>query len=78
LGVANGSFRGVKYSGFDGSATTFFTRSIIIAKADFAFTIMTNAASLKGTSDAAEWLTQKIITRQFNLGWWERLMLWGL
>jgi CubicO group peptidase (beta-lactamase class C family) len=76
LGVGNGSFRGTQFSGFDGSATTFFARSIIVPQADFAFTILTNAASPKGTSAAAEWLTQKIIAKQFQLNWWERFMLW--
>ncbi|MCB1754175.1 MAG: beta-lactamase family protein [Gammaproteobacteria bacterium] len=76
LAVMNGSFRGIRFSGFDGSATTFFARSIIVPEADFAFAILANAASAKGTSAAAEWLTKRIIDRQFKLSWWDRLLLW--
>lgn len=43
LGVGNGVLGGKKFSGFDGSAGTFFCRSIIVPGSDFAFTIMMNA-----------------------------------
>lgn len=76
LGVSNGSFRGTRFSGFDGSATTFFARSVILPREDFAFTILTNSASEGGTSAAADWLTRRIIGEQLKLNWWERFLLW--
>jgi CubicO group peptidase (beta-lactamase class C family) len=75
LGVGNGRYRNTRYSGMDGSAGTFFCRSIIVPESDFAFTLMINAASNNGTSAAAEWLTQKILVKQFNLNFWERFLL---
>ncbi len=76
LGVANGSFDSLTFSGFDGSAGTFYCRSIIVPDSDFAFTIMTNAGSSKGTPDAVDWLTRKIVVEKYNLNWWRRFMLW--
>lgn len=75
LGAGNGALLGVRYIGFDGSAGTFFCRSIIIPDADFAFTVMTNAGSGTGTMKAVDWLSQRIIAKQLNLGWWRRLWM---
>ncbi len=68
LGVANGMLAGKRYSVFDGSAGTFFCRSIIVAASDFAFTIMMNAGSGSGSMKAVDWLTMRIAAKQFN--WW--------
>ena len=68
LGVANDTMAGKRYSGFDGSAGTFFCRFIIAPESDFAFTIMTNAGSGAGTMEAVEWLTMRIVKKHFN--WW--------
>lgn len=68
LGVGNGKMAGYKYSGMDGSAGTFFCRAILIPDADFAFTIMTNAGSGNGRMKAVDWITTKMIKKQFN--WW--------
>lgn len=73
LGVANGSMGGKEYSGFDGSAGTFFCRSIIVPQADFAFTILTNAGSGSGSMEAVDWLTFRIVKRHFN--WWWKFWL---
>lgn len=73
LGVANGILGGKRYSGFDGSAGTFFCRSIIIPESDFAFTIMTNAGSGTGTMEAVDRLTMRIIKKHFN--WWWKFWL---
>ena len=74
LGVANGVLGGKRYSGFDGSAGTFFCRSIIVPESDFAFTIMTNAGSGSGSMEAVDWLTQRIVEQHFN--WWWKFWLW--
>ncbi|MEJ2610807.1 MAG: serine hydrolase [Candidatus Thiodiazotropha sp.] len=66
IGVANGSLGGKIFSAFDGSAGTFFCRSLIIPESDLAITIMMNAGS--GTMDAVNWLTMQIVKRHFN--WW--------
>jgi CubicO group peptidase (beta-lactamase class C family) len=73
LGVGNGSMSGYLYSGMDGSLGTFFCRAIIVPDADFAFTIMTNAGSGTGQMKAIDWLTSKIVKKQFNQWWkfWE-------
>jgi CubicO group peptidase (beta-lactamase class C family) len=68
LGVSNGIMLGNQYSGFDGSAGTFFSRSIIAPELDFAFVIMMNAGSDVGTMKAVEWLTMRIVKKYFN--WW--------
>ncbi len=68
LGVANGALGGLRYSGFDGSAGTFYCRSMIVPESDFAITIMTNSGSM----EAADWLTMRIVKKHFNL-WW---MFW--
>lgn len=75
LGVGNGVLFGVQYSGFDGSAGTFFCRSIIIPDSDFAFTVMTNAGSGTATMKAVDWLSQRIVAKQLNLSWWWRLLM---
>jgi D-alanyl-D-alanine carboxypeptidase len=72
MGVSNGKFGGIEYSGMDGSAGTFFCRSMLAADADFAFIIMTNAGSATGRMKAVEWMTYKIAKKYFNL-WW---MFW--
>lgn len=73
LGVANGVLGGKRYSGFDGSAGTFFCRSIIVPESDFAFTIMTNAGSGTGSMEAVDWLTIRIVKEHFN--WWWKFWL---
>lgn len=73
LGVANGVLGGKKFSGFDGSAGTFFCRSIIVPEADFAFTIMTNAGSGTGSMRAVDWLSMRILKQRFN--WWWKFWL---
>ncbi len=75
LGVANGTLGGKRYSGFDGSAGTFFCRSIIVPESDFAFTIMMNAGSGSGSMEAVEWLSRKIVEKEYGLNWWEKLWL---
>jgi D-alanyl-D-alanine carboxypeptidase len=73
LGVTNGVLGGRRYSGFDGSAGTFFCRSIIVPDSDFAFTIMTNAGSGTGSMEAVDWLTMQIVKEHFN--WWWKFWL---
>lgn len=73
LGVANGKLGGKRYSGFDGSAGTFFCRSIIVPESEFAFSIMTNAATATGSMDAVDWLTTRIVKEHFN--WWWKFWL---
>ena len=73
LGVANGVLGGKRYSGFDGSAGTFFCRSIIVPESAFAFTIMTNAGSGTGSMEAVDWLTMRIVKKHFN--WWWKFWL---
>ena len=73
LGVVNGVMGGKRYSGFDGSAGTFFCRSIIVPDSDFAFIIMTNAGSGTGSMDAVDWLTMRIVKVHFN--WWWKFWL---
>lgn len=73
LGVANGTLGGKKFSGFDGSAGTFFCRSIIVPESDFAFTIMANAGSGSGSMDAVDWLAMRIVKRHYN--WWWKFWL---
>lgn len=68
LGVINDKMAGKRYSGFDGSAGTFFTRSIIVPESDFAFIIMTNAGSGTATMDAVDWLSYRLVKKHFN--WW--------
>lgn len=73
LGVINGMLDGKHFSGFDGSAGTFFCRSVIIPESNFAFTIMTNAGSGSGSMAAVDWLTFQIIKKRFN--WWWKFWL---
>lgn len=73
LGVANGVLGGIKFSGIDGTAGTFFCRSIMVPQADFAFTIMTNVGSGSGSVKAVDWLTMQIAKKQFN--WWWKFWL---
>ena len=70
LGVANGVFGGKRFSGCDGSAGTFFCRSIIVPESDFAFTIMTNAGAGLASMAAVDWLTLRIVKQHFNR-WWK-------
>ena len=74
LGVSNGALGGKRYSGFDGSAGTFFCRSIIVPESDFAFTILMNAGSGSGSMESVDWLTQQIVEKHFN--WWWKFWLW--
>jgi CubicO group peptidase (beta-lactamase class C family) len=69
LGVANGTLGGKKISGFDGSAGTFFCRSIIVPDSDFAFSIMMNAGSGSPSMKAVDWLTMRIVKKHFNWRW---------
>jgi len=73
LGIGNGVMNGRRFSGFDGSAGTFFCRSIIAPESNFAFTIMTNAGSDSGISRVVEWLTMKLVKKHFN--WWWKFWL---
>ncbi len=73
LGVVNGVLGGKRYSGFDGSAGTFFCRSIIVPDSDFAFIIMTNAGSGTGSMEAVDWLAMRIVKVYFN--WWWKFWL---
>lgn len=73
LGIVNGALGGKRYSGFDGSAGTFFCRSIIVPESDFAFSIITNAGSGTGTMKSVDWLTMQIVKKQFN--WWWKFWL---
>jgi len=73
LGVANGTLGGKRFSGFDGSAGTFFCRSIIVPESDFAFTIMMNAGSGSGSMNAVDWLTMRIVKKHYN--WWWKFWL---
>ncbi|OAD20199.1 hypothetical protein THIOM_004115, partial [Candidatus Thiomargarita nelsonii] len=73
IGVANGVLGGKSFSGFDGSAGTFFCRSIIVPKSNFAITIMMNAGSGSGTMKAVDRLTMQIIKKHFN--WWWKFWL---
>ncbi len=75
LGAFNGRVLGEPYSGFDGTAGTFFCRSLIFPESDFAFTIMTNAGTAKGTMRGVEWMSRQIAKQAFHLRWWERLVL---
>lgn len=73
LGVANGVFGGKRFSGFDGSAGTFFCRSIIVPEADFAFTIMTNAGAGLASMAAVDWLMMRMVKKHFH--WWWKFWL---
>ena len=73
LGVVNGYINKKPFSGFDGSAGTFFARSIIMPNDDFAFTILMNAGSGTGSMKSVDWLTLQIIKKHFN--WWWKLWL---
>ena len=69
IGVGNGVMSGIKFSGLDGSAGTFYCRSIIVPESDFAFTIMMNAGSGTASMKAVEWLTMQIVKRYYNWQW---------
>lgn len=73
LGVANGSLGGMKYSAFDGTAGTFFCRSIIVPESDLAITIMMNAGSGTGSMEVVDWITMSIVKKHFN--WWWKFWL---
>jgi len=73
LGVANGTLGGKKFSAFDGSAGTFFCRSIIVPELNFAITIMMNAGSGSGTMKAVDSLTMQTVKKHFN--WWWKFWL---
>ncbi len=73
LGVANGVLSGKKFSAFDGSAGTFFCRSIIVPESNFAISIMMNAGSGSGTMKAVDWLTMQIVKEHFS--WWWKFWL---
>jgi CubicO group peptidase (beta-lactamase class C family) len=73
FGVANSKLGGYKYAGFDGSAGTFFCRSIIVPDSDFAFTVMMNEGSGTGTMKAVDWITMEIVKKHYN--WWWKFWL---
>ena len=73
LGIANGVMGGHRFSGFDGSAGTFFCRSIIVPEADFAFCILMNAGSGSPAMPAVDWLTMRLVKQHFN--WWWKFWL---
>lgn len=69
LGIGNSSYLGKTMSGFDGSAGTFYCRSLIIPDSDIALTIMTNATDGEAPLEkTAEWISSKIGKRYYN--WW--------
>jgi len=73
IGVFNGKMFGYNFSGLDGSAGTFFCRAILVPESDFAFTIMTNAGSGTAEMKAVDWITLKIVKKQYN--WWWKFWL---
>ncbi|MDQ2078478.1 serine hydrolase [Marinimicrobium sp. ABcell2] len=73
LGMANGVLGGKRFSGFDGSAGTFFCRFIIVPESNFAFTIMTNEGTASGAVKAVDWLTMWIAKKHFK--WWWKFWL---
>jgi len=48
--------------------------NIIVPESDFAFTIMTNAGTSTGSMAAVDWLTKRIVEKQFN--WWWKFWIW--
>jgi len=68
LGTGNGTLGGLTISGTDGSTGTFFCRSLIFPEADFALIIMTNAGNGTGRMKSVEYLTKRLLKKQFN--WW--------
>ena len=68
LGVYNGRYGRRKYSGFDGSAGTFFCRSIIVPESDIAISIMMNACPANMSTKAIDRLTLQVAKK--NYGWW--------
>jgi len=68
IGVGNAKMSGLSISGLDGSAGTFYCRAILVPKSDFAFTIMTNAGTSEAEMKAINWITKKILKRQYK--WW--------
>lgn len=73
LGVVNSTMGTKRYSGFDGSAGTFFCRSILVPESNFAFTIMMNAGSGNSSMKAISWITMSIVKNYFN--WWWKFWL---
>lgn len=69
IGVGNSVFYKRRITGFDGTAGTFYCRSIIVPSDNLAFTIMTNAGSQK----AVDWVTGKVVKMYY--GWWWKLWL---
>jgi CubicO group peptidase (beta-lactamase class C family) len=67
-GVYNDQMLGHTYAGMDGSAGTFFCRSIIIPDSDLAIVIMINS----GSQAAVEWITMQIAKAHYQW-WW---MVW--
>lgn len=78
IGVANGSLAGLKFSGFDGSAGTFFCRSVLVPEQDFAFTVMMNAGSGSANMPAVDWIAKKIGLQCLQLNWVQKLGLYFL
>jgi len=73
LGIANGTLGSRRFSVFDGSAGTFFCRSIIFPESDLAVTMMMNASTVSGSMEAVDWLTMRMVKKHFN--WWWRFWL---
>lgn len=68
IGVFNTKIGGMRISGVNGSAGTFYCQSLLIPDTDFAFTIMMNAGSGTAQMKAVDWLTVRILKQRFN--WW--------
>lgn len=75
LGVFNGNMFNSQYSGFDGSAGTFYCRSLLFPESNFGFTIMTNAGSTTGRMKSVEWLSRKLVEKAFDLTGWRKLLM---
>lgn len=68
FGVFNGRYGRKKYSGFDGSAGTFYCRSIMVPESDIAMSIMMNACPADMSTKIIDRLTLQVAKKKF--GWW--------
>ncbi|PKO17752.1 MAG: hypothetical protein CVU39_04525 [Chloroflexi bacterium HGW-Chloroflexi-10] len=67
-GVYSDQMLGHSYAAMDGSAGTFYCRSVIIPDSDLAIVIMINS----GSETAVEWITMQIVKAYYQW-WW---MVW--
>jgi len=74
LGTANSKLGGKRVTGFDGSAGTFYCRSLLFPDDDYALSILMNAGSGSAEMQAMEALTKKILRKQFN--WSRKFWIW--